>query len=363
MRRARIRRVLLEPEALSEGMTARVLEGLGPVPLSLSTEGDGPEEGIPGSPGKDTLHLLVYHGDFLKPCPGTREYICCGYQILNLAANCPLDCSYCILQAYMNRPFLRVFTNVEEGLERALSLIDAEPGRIFRVGTGEFTDSLALDPLTRWTQTLLPAFSTRKNAVLELKTKTTRIRGLLGAPVRERIIVSWSLNSEAIAGREEKGAPGIEARIRAAARCQREGYVTGFHFDPMIEHPGWEEGYARTVALMKRHLDPRKIIWISLGSLRFMPGLKALLRRRHPESRILDSEFILGMDGKMRYFKPIRMDLYRTLARLLRGWYEDLGLYLCMESDEIWQDGLGWSPGDSAGLSGYLDGRVRLFFG
>ena len=76
--------------------------------------------------GKDTLHLLSFKGEFLKPCPGTREYICCGYQILNVATNCPLDCSYCILQSYFNQPNLRVFVNLEEKIEQTLKKIDSK---------------------------------------------------------------------------------------------------------------------------------------------------------------------------------------------------------------------------------------------
>jgi hypothetical protein len=34
-----------------------------------------------------------------------------------------------------------------------------------------------------------------------------------------------------------------------------------------------------------------------------------------------------------------------------------------MESDEIWNKGIGWSPGDSDGLSDYLDLRVKQIFG
>lgn len=112
--------------------------------------------------GKDTLHLLSYKGDFLKPCPGTKEYICCGYQILNVATNCPLDCSYCILQSYfLNQPHLRIHVNLEEKLAPILEIIDRDPEQIVRVGTGEFADSLALDPLARWTDILMQPFSMR----------------------------------------------------------------------------------------------------------------------------------------------------------------------------------------------------------
>lgn len=302
-------------------------------------------------------------GSILKPCPGTRGYICCGYRILNVGTNCPLDCSYCILQAYLKEHDLKIFSNIEERLGEVADVIDSSPQEIFRIGTGEFTDSLALEPIARFSSRLLPFFSERKNAVLELKTKTTNVGTLLASRHRRGIIVSWSLNSPFISEREEKRAPSLKARLEAARLCQQEGFALGFHFDPIVAHRDWKDGYLRTVELLDRYIDPRGVIWISMGSFRFMPELKAIVRKRHPESCILDGEFIAGLDGKMRYFKPIRLELYKLVKDFLMNWEKDLCLYLCMESDEIWQKAMGWSPGESKGLAGYLDDRVRRFFG
>jgi spore photoproduct lyase len=94
-----------------------------------------------------------------------------------------------------------------------------------------------------------------------------------------------------------------------------------------------------------------------------MPSLKAIVRKRRPSSRILDGEFVTGLDGKLRYFKPIRLELYGWLREILDAWSRDLGLYLCMESDDVWSHALGWSPSSSQGLSLYLDERVKRFFG
>ena len=326
-------------------------------------KGEGAKENAPFYMGKDVLHFLPHKGEFLKPCPGTREYICCGYQILNVGTNCPLNCSYCILQYYFNNPHLRVHTNLEEEMPRLLETIDSQPDTIFRVGTGEFTDSLALDPVARWTELLVPAFSKRKNAVLELKTKTTQINGLLALRERDRIIVSWSLNSPYICAREEHGAASIEKRLQAARRCQAEGFKIGFHFDPLVYHDGWKEQYSRTLDLMARYVDPKTIIWISFGSFRFMPGFKPVIRKRHPGTCILNGEFVMGLDGKMRYFKPMRIEMYAFMKEQLTKWHPDLGLYLCMESDEIWKKSMGWSPGENSGLRRYLDERVERIFG
>jgi spore photoproduct lyase len=361
---ATIKKVFLDPDASAVPLTQKIVGRLSGVPVQPLTD-PGPDEHLHDfDTGKETLYLQNYKGDFLKPCPGTHQYICCGYQILNLATNCPLDCSYCILQSYfLHQPYLKIFVNLEERLGHVFQFIDNQPEQIFRVGTGEFTDSLALDPITRWSDVLLPAFSVRKNVVLELKTKTTHINRVLASRHRDRIILSWSLNSPQISATEEKGAASIRQRVAAAQRCQREGFAVGFHFDPLIPHPGWKDGYAKTIDLLDKSIDPRGVIWISMGSLRFMPGLKAIIRKRHPRSPILNGEFILGLDGKIRYFKPIRMELYRFMKELLDTWYPDLGLYLCMESDEVWKSSMGWSPQTSAGLRRYLDRRVVTFFG
>jgi spore photoproduct lyase len=279
-----------------------------------------------------------------------------------VATNCPLDCSYCILQSYFNHPYLRVFANLEEVLDPVLEAIDREPERIFRIGTGEFTDSLAMDPLVAWSDILVPRFSKRRNAVLELKTKTNHIDRLLASSHRGRIIVSWSLNSPLIVSREEHRAASLRKRLEAAKQCQAEGFAIAFHFDPLIRYPGWQEGYLRTLDLMDNLLEPNRIIWISLGSLRFMPALKQIIRKRHPHTRVLDGEFVPGLDGKMRYFKPLRVEMYAFLRENLEKWRPDAGLYLCMESDEVWRKSMGWSPKDSAGLTHYLDQRVKAFF-
>ena len=358
-----IKRVHVEEGAAVYPQTAKILNRLEGLPTEKVTS---EEEAWAGPPylemEKETLRLLPFQGEFLKPCPGTSGYICCGYQILNVGTNCPLDCSYCILQAYFNQSSVRVFVNLENKLEQIGQLIDKNPGKMFRIGTGEFTDSLALEPVTGWAQILLPFFASRKNAALELKTKTDQIQGLVASRCRERIIVSWSLNSPPVAASEEQGAPSIKKRLLAARRCQTEGFTLGFHFDPLIQHPGWKEEYLRTLEMMDRYVDPKGIIWISLGSLRYMPQLKAIIRKRHPKTHILDGEFVPGLDGKMRYFKPIRIDMYGFMGEMLNKWHEGLGIYLCMESDEVWQKSLKWSPGNSEGLSHYLDKRVRKAF-
>jgi spore photoproduct lyase len=311
---------------------------------------------------KQTLCLTTNRGPALRPCPGTKEYICCGYQILHVGTGCPMECSYCILQAYLNDDRVRLFTNWEHiasAIEEA-SLLHA--GTIFRLGTGEFTDSLCLDHLTSFTRFVVPRIQHTPNMVVEFKTKTDNVDTLLKLQNQDRVIVSFSVNSPKVIKEEELRTASLKQRLAAARRCHENGFVIGFHFDPLIHHKGWEQGYTRAVDMLFEAVDPKAIAWISLGCLRFMPHLKEIIRDRFPQSTIIYDEFITGLDGKKRYFHPIRTDMYNLVQERIAAHSADVLTYLCMESDGVWQKALGRSPGNSETLRQWLDERAKAFF-
>ena len=109
--------------------------------------------------GKQVLFLTTQKGRFFKKCPGTKGQICCNYYVVNFATNCHLDCSYCILQGYYeNNPFITFFVNTDDLLAELDAVFSEDPTRLFRVGTGEFTDSLAMDGITEFSKIVVPFF-------------------------------------------------------------------------------------------------------------------------------------------------------------------------------------------------------------
>ena len=153
-----VRRLDLTPEIVSD--TREVYH-------SVSAAAD------PVKMGKSVLYLTYNRGAFIKNCPGTRSYTCCGYQILHVGTYCDLDCTYCILQSYFHPPVLQYFVNHSD-LFKELETAFAD-NTIHRLGTGEFTDSLIWELWTDLSNRLVPAFAAQNSAVLELKTKTTAI--------------------------------------------------------------------------------------------------------------------------------------------------------------------------------------------
>ena len=344
-------KLVIEEKVAESPLVRSILAGLPGIPVQWVNRlgADGRKE-----TGK-ALEVVKFKGRFVKVCPGTRSYNCCGYQILNFGNQCSLGCSYCILQAYFPNPNLRLFANIDEMMEELRKHLATSPRAVHRIGTGEFTDSLLLDHLTRLSELLVPFFAKQSNAVLELKTKTSQVDLLEKLDHRGRTIVAWSLNPPEVIDREEGTASSLEERLEAARRCQEWGYRLAFHFDPLLAYPKWKEGYAEVVARLFSAVSPNVVAWISLGSLRFMPSLKDIIRHRHPLTTILNEEFVPGLDGKLRYFRDLRVEMYMYLNKLLLSVHKDLCIYLCMESDDVWREALGFTPADRGGLSAILD--------
>jgi len=233
---------------------------------------------------------------------------------------------------------------VDDLMAEADELLAKHPRFFFRIGTGEITDSLALDPYIGFAREVVPFFARQPNVLLELKTKSACVDGLLGLDPKERVVVSWSMNPQPVIDRDEHGTASLEERLRAARRCQEAGYRLGFHFDPMIEYPGWEDDYRRLVEEIFATVDWHRISWLSLGVLRQTPGLRRTMGERFPRTKLLTGEQVSCPDGKLRYFQPLRVAMYRKMAGWIRRAAPTVKIYLCMESKEVWEQVFGYAP-------------------
>ena len=310
--------------------------------------------------GKKRLFILHYAGRFFRPCPGTTAYICCGYRIFHFGEGCPLDCSYCILQAYLNRPGLKLWANLlEDGFpELREALASARSfGRILRIGTGEFADSLALEPYCGVAERLVRFWAEEDPpAVLELKTKVPLAEEWLAKlPRTPKVIFSWSLNTRRMIREEELGTADLEDRLRSAQKSVELGFSVAFHFDPMVLFPEPLEDYLGVVEAIFEAVPAERIVWISLGTLRYLKELKEIAEERFPKTKIYAGEFVTGLDGKHRYFRPLRVTAYRALYQRIRDFSSEACVYLCMESPEVWQEAFGFTPQMRGGLPRMLD--------
>lgn len=308
---------------------------------------------------KRNILLAKQRGPFLRLCPGTQNHICCMYHNLDVAAGCDLGCTYCILQGYLNTPLITFYCNIDDMVDELNATLQNHPKQFYRIGTGELSDSLTFEHISEMGPLLVNYFADTPNAIIELKSKSVQIEQLLNLRHNRRTVVSWSMNSQYIQQTEEKWATSLSDRILAAQEIQKAGYRIGFHFDPMIRHEGWQEQYRDIIDDFFKVIRPENIAWISLGALRYPAVFDEIVRENHPTSDIYLGELLPGIDKKLRYFRPLRVEMFNHMYKWIRFYSQEVFVYLCMESRQVWQQSFGWAPKSSAHLKRLLDDRVR----
>ncbi len=278
-------------------------------------------------------NLIIYKEkfDFLKPCPCTKNANCCGYNLINLGFGCLYECNYCFLQQYQNLPAIALPSNIKDFLDKIpMGVFRRGHFDYVRLGSGEFTDSLLFDDITNYSIDIINFFKDRQE-LFEFKTKSVNIDNLLKLPAQKNIVVGWSVNPQNIISDVEPLTPSLKERLNAAAKIAGHGYKVAFHFDPVIRHRNWQDNYKNVVEQIAENVPKESIVWISVGTLRFNRELKKFIECRFPNNIILDEDFYLSFDGKMRYSDTERQEVYNFLKPLLEKTFPNTVVYLCME--------------------------------
>ncbi len=344
--------VFVEHGCADSALAGRVLRALpGTIPVTQIADASEAARPSPGAPdpfgaGKRRLVIARRKTPFLMPCPaGSSKFACCGYLVLTLASNCPMDCSYCFLQEYLaDNPAFQIYANYADSFDELDRLSANAHGRTFRVGTGELADSLAFDSLTAISRDLIEFFAARENLTLELKTKTDEIENLLAIDPRGRVLVSWTLSPDAVYRSSEHRTASPAARIAAARAVLEAGYRVAFHFDPLIAYPEAERDYLQLIDQLLDVVPPEQISFISMGGLRMTPRLRGAARGRFPNDPMLCGEDVLAADGRFRTFTPLRLSLYRALAERFKRASAEIPAYLCMEPASVHEHVFGAAP-------------------
>lgn len=279
----------------------------------------------------NNFFIIKEEFNFFMRCPCSKESVCCGYHIFNLGAGCAFECVYCYLQAYVNSPGIIFPANIEDFFRHFKEYYDATHLVTMRLGSGQFTDSLVFDHITECSPLIIEFFRKHPRAIFEFKTKSDNIKLLMATSPSENIVVSWSLNPQKIIRSTEFFTAPLKKRLASAVKCVKAGYRVGFHFDPIMHYSGWEKDYSGLVEQLFEAIDEKRVAWISLGCMRMTVKLKQIIENRFPEASMLDEEFFLGYDNKLRYNFHLRSMIYAKMKSWIRKRSRHVPVYLCME--------------------------------
>lgn len=262
---------------------------------------------------------------------------------------CPYGCRYCYLAGTPGvkfSPSVKIYVNLPE----ILLEIDRIARRQLRPTAfylGKLQDSLALDPLTAYSTVLVPFFAEHPWARLTLLTKSAHVERLLGLEHREHSILSWSVNPPEVSAMFEENVPSIDERLEAMRRVAERGYPVRAIMMPIIPIEGWEDCY---LAFTKRLLDAVPIRRLTLGGICIYRSARDLMERkmgmRNAVSQHIGSASPVAGDGRARYSRNLRHQVYSLIIASARRLRPGLEIALCLEEEALWEStGLGGSMG------------------
>ena len=315
-----------------------------------------------GLTAKEVLVLKPFKGRLFQKCPGSPNMICCNYLLINTCFGCFYNCTYCFLLSYLNTFGIVQFTNMADIAEEIREQIDPGADRVYRIGTGEFTDSLMMDRETGIAKHIIKLFNDYPNVMVEFKTKSCNIDHLLDIAEKGNTVLAWTLNTDKNITEYEGDTASLDERLRAARMAGEAGYYLAFHFDPIIRYNGFMDDYFTVIDRLFASVPGDKIAWISMGGFRYTPGFKETMRDHFPRERLTLEEMVQGADGKYRYYKKMRVDIYRQLKEKLESYNANPFIYMCMETGDVWQQVFGRDYHVSEDLERDFSEHLKRFF-
>jgi spore photoproduct lyase len=244
------------------------------------------------------LILAKKHKGFVLPTPeayniGAKE----NYYFSHMM-NCLYDCRYCFLQGMYRSAHYVLFVNYEDftnEIENKIQKTDKE----IHFFSGYDCDSLALEPVTKFLEYFLPVFREHRNALLEIRTKSTQIRTLLNTEPLDNCVIAWSFTPDEIAAVLEHKTPSVDRRIESIIKLQEKGWRIGLRFDPLIYSNKFKSEYRKLFTDTLQICNPELLHSVTLGSFRLPKGYFKSLQKMYPDERLFASplEEVNGMFG------------------------------------------------------------------
>ncbi len=253
---------------------------------------------------------------------------------------CPHSCHYCYLagtQGIRFSPTVKIFLNLEE----ILSEIDrvarelAEPTAFY---LGKLQDGLALDPLTGYSRALVSFFASHPYARMTLLTKSAEVTNLLDLDHRGNTILSWSLNPAEVINHFETNTPQLHERIEAMKACADAGYPIRAVIMPVIPVTEWQSIYDR---FLEKLLIQVQLERVTLGGVCIYRAALDLMERKLGKDNAISQALSTGgercADGRARYPKSLRVEMYGHIIKKIRLLRPDLTIGLCLEENSVFE--------------------------
>jgi len=283
--------VFFEPASLDYPLGAKLyhyFESIG-IPIKMTTSHNR-VTGIPGKnesqqyrTAKRTLVVGVRKTLKFDTSKPSAEYA------IPLTTGCVGHCHYCYLQTTLGtKPYIRVYVNLDEILEKAAEYINERKPEITRFEAACTGDPVSLEHLTGALQYYIEFMAGQEYGRLRFVTKFANVDSLLNIHHNGHTRIRFSVNSSYVIRQFEPSTSSFEERIEAAGRIAEAGYPLGFVIAPIIRYDGWQQDYTTLLESLSNRLKDVEIPDLSFELIqhRFTKVAKNTILKRYPKTKL-----------------------------------------------------------------------------
>jgi spore photoproduct lyase len=208
------------------------------------------------------------------------------------------------------KPYIRVYVNLDEILDRTKQLIQARSPEVTLFEGAAVSDPIPVERYTGSLQSTIRFFGKEEFGRFRFVTKFTDIDSLLGIDHNRHTTIRFSINSQHVIRQYEHGTPSADERIEAARKVFDAGYELGFLIAPIVYYPGWQNDYEQVLANLAESLkgfsvSMLKKVTVELISHRFTTRARTNIHEIFPATDLnmeeTDRKFKYGQFGYGKY--------------------------------------------------------------
>lgn len=205
-----------------------------------------------------------------------------------LSTGCMGHCHYCYLQTTLgNRPYIRVYVNLDEIFAQAEKYIEERAPEITRFEASCTSDPVGIEHLTGSLKKTIEFMANQPLGRLRFVTKFAHVEPLLDADHRGHTRFRFSINADYVIKHFEPATSPLADRIQAARKVSQAGYPLGFIVAPIMIFDGWEKEYETMLKQLAESL-PSGIedLTFELITHRYTMTAKHIIEKRYPKSKL-----------------------------------------------------------------------------
>ena len=234
------------------------------------------------------LILAVKHGTRIHPSTEVLpQHAGAPLYYTSAVINCVYDCQYCFLQAMYRSANMIAFVN-EEDFYRDAREVAASVGSI-TLSVSYDADLLGSEKFIPWARRWIEFSRHEPKIQIEIRTKSSNFSLIRDVEPHPGVILSWSLTTESLRTRYERGTATIQSRIESTAEALQRGWRIRLCFDPIIPAGNWQHEYQEMTEYLFSRIAPNQIEDVSVGVFRMGEDHLKNLKARNPHLDLLQA--------------------------------------------------------------------------